>query len=193
VTLRRVLPDTNVCYPLALLDLLLRLDEVSLHEVIWSEDLLEELREVWVRNGARSFEAAGRVCDHIRDSFAGQEVPRSDYEHLVAEMPGDDPDDHPHAAVAVARAPATIISANLADFPAEPLAALGVSVVSPDDYLCALWRRHPKDIVGILSGMAADRHRPPMTTMKVVDTLERAGVPRFARLVRARLVRGPEP
>ena len=95
--------------------------------------------------------------------------------------------------MAVARAPATIIAANLADFPAEPLAALGASVVSPDDYLCALWRRHPKDIVGSLSGMAADRHRPPMTTMKVVDTLERAGVPRFARLVRARLARGPQP
>jgi len=80
VTLRRVLPDTNVCYPLSLLDLLLRLDEVSLHEVIWSEDLLEELREVWVRNGARSLKSARRVCDHIRDSFAGQEVPRPDHE-----------------------------------------------------------------------------------------------------------------
>jgi hypothetical protein len=71
---------------------------------------------------------------HIRHSFANQEVPLSDYEHLVAGMPGDDPDDHRHAAAAVARAPATIVTANLADFPAEPLAALGVSVVGPDDY-----------------------------------------------------------
>ncbi len=34
MSLRRVLPDTNVCYPISLLDLVLRLDEVELHEVI---------------------------------------------------------------------------------------------------------------------------------------------------------------
>jgi hypothetical protein len=129
---------------MSLLDLILRLDEASLHEVMWSEDLLEELAEVWVRNGARDLEAATRVCGHIRETFAGQEVRRSNYEHLVADMPGDDPDDHLHAAAAVARAPATILTANLGDFPAEPLAALGVSVIGPDDYLCALWRRHPE-------------------------------------------------
>jgi len=38
VALRRVLPDTNVCYPISLLDLMLRLDEASLHEIIWTED-----------------------------------------------------------------------------------------------------------------------------------------------------------
>ncbi|MHB1533200.1 MAG: hypothetical protein ACYC1D_01040 [Acidimicrobiales bacterium] len=32
--LRRVLPDTNVCYPLSLLDLILRADEASLHQII---------------------------------------------------------------------------------------------------------------------------------------------------------------
>lgn len=187
--MRRVLPDTNVCYPMSLLDLLLRLDEASLHEVIWSDDLLGELAKVWVRNGARSIEAATRVCDGIRDTFAGQEVPRADYEHLIADMPGKDPDDHCHAAAAVARAPATIITANLADFPAEPLAALGVSVASPDDYLRGLWRRHRTDLVAIVTQMAADRHRPPMTAFDVVDALERAGVPRFANLVRTRLAK----
>jgi hypothetical protein len=175
---------------MSLLDLLLRMDEASLHQVIWSEDLLEELAEVWVRNGARSLEAAGRVFDHVRESFANQEVPRSEYQHLVADMPGDDPDDHHHAAAAVARAPATIVTANLVDFPAAPLVALGVRVLGPDDYLRAMWRRHPKELVRIVTEMAADRHRQPMSALEVVDALERAGVPRFARLVRTRLARG---
>lgn len=62
-------------------------------------------------------------------SSGAREVPRPDYAHLVSDMPGDDPDEHRHAAAAVARTPATIVTANLADFPAEHLAALGVSVV----------------------------------------------------------------
>jgi hypothetical protein len=65
VGLRRVLPDTNVCYPISLLDSLLRLDEASLHEVVWTEDLLGELARTWVEHGARSREAAERICEEI--------------------------------------------------------------------------------------------------------------------------------
>lgn len=99
MTLPRVLPDTNVCFPISLLDLLLRLDEVSLHEIIWTEDLLGELADTWVSRGIRTREAAERVCDHIRAAFVRQDVPRAEYEHLVAAMPGDDPGDHLHAAL----------------------------------------------------------------------------------------------
>jgi len=45
----RVLPDTNVCYPISLLDLILRCDEQDLHRVVWTDDLLDELTKVWVR------------------------------------------------------------------------------------------------------------------------------------------------
>ncbi len=187
MTLRRVLLDTNVCYPMSLLDLLLRADEASLHKVVWTEDLLVELAEVWVRNSARSIEAAQQVCDHIRKASTGQDVPRADYEHLIAAMPGDDPDDHPHAAAAVARAPATIVTADLVDFPAGPLATMGVTVARPDDYLLELFRHHPTVLAAIVTEMAADRHRPVMTPAEVLEALERAGVSAFTRHVRARL------
>ncbi|HVA61649.1 MAG TPA: hypothetical protein VNG13_14105 [Mycobacteriales bacterium] len=66
MALRRVLSDTNVCYPISLLDLMLRLDEASLHEIFWTEDLLNELTRKWVGHGIRSREAAARICDDIR-------------------------------------------------------------------------------------------------------------------------------
>ena len=53
-------------------------------------------------------------------------------------MPGVDPDDHPHMAAAVAAGVDALVTANLADFPEQPLAALGVRVVDPDLYLCEL-------------------------------------------------------
>ncbi len=176
MALRRVLPDTNVCYPISLLDMLLRLDEASLHEIIWTEDLLKELEDTWVEHGVRNREAAQRVCDHIRVAFAGQGVPRSDYEHLIAAMPGNDPDDHPHAAAAVAMAPATIITENVRDFPSEPLRELGVVVCRPDGYLCELFENHEEELARVVVEMAADRRQPPMSPDDVLNALARAGL-----------------
>lgn len=181
MALPRILPDTNVCYPISLLDLLLRLDEASLHEILWTEDLLDELTATWVAHGIRSREAATQVCDDIRAVFVGQDVPRSEYASLIAEMPGDDADDHAHAAAAVARAPTTLLTRNVRHFPAKPLARRGVIVRKPDDYLNELFDEHADEMVRVIRQMAADRRRPPMTAGEVLNALVRAGVPRFAR------------
>lgn len=181
----RVLPDTNVCYPISLLDLLLRLDEASLHEILWTEDLLSELVEVWVEHGARSRASAESICQAIRDTFPGQDVPRAAYTHLIPLMPGADADDHAHAAAAAARSPATVLTRNLRDFPANPLARYRVSVRTPDDYLTELFAARADEMVLVVQQMAADRRRPPTTVDDVLNALARAGVPRFVQTVRA--------
>ncbi|MHB8556368.1 MAG: hypothetical protein ACYDCB_12080, partial [Candidatus Dormibacteria bacterium] len=188
VALRRILPDTNVCYPISLLDLLLRLDEVSLHEIAWTEDLLGELADKWVERGIRSREAAEKLCDDIRVAFVGQDVPREDYEGLIPMMPGRDPDDRRHAAAAAARAPTTVITRNVRDFPSKPLAQLGVSVRRPDDYLIELFEEYPGQVTAVVIEMAADRHQPPMSPQDVLGALARSGVPVFARRVGQRLL-----
>jgi len=132
--LPRVLPDTNVCYPMSLLDLVLRCDEHDLHRVLWTNDVLEEVVEVWVRNGARSEVSARAIADQIRVTFEDQQVMRTDYEQLIAEMPGRDEDDHVHAAAAAAAAPSILLTANTKDFPEAELGARGVTVRHPDDY-----------------------------------------------------------
>lgn len=142
--------------------------------------LLGELARTWVERGARSREAAARICDDIRAAFIGQDVPRAGYEHLIASMHGQDPDDRVHAAAAVVRAPSTIITRNVRDFSARVLAEHGVSVQRPDDYLVELFEEHPEAIIGVVIEMAADRQRPRMTAEDVLGALSRAGVPRFA-------------
>jgi hypothetical protein len=183
----RVLPDSNVCYPISLLDLVLRLDEAELHEIVWTEDLLDELARTWVAKGARSAEAAEKVCGDIRAAFVGQDVPRDTYEHLIASMPGDDTDDHAHAAAAVVRAPCVILTKNLKDFPAEPLAGWGVVVREPDEYLSEMFDQYPDELVGIVGEMASDRSNPPMTAIEITDALERNGAPVFAARLRRRI------
>jgi hypothetical protein len=186
MALPRVLPDTNVCYPISLLDLVLRLDEADLHRVIWSDDLLGELERTWIANGARSASSAVSICNDIRTAFPDGRVPREAYEHLIDEMPGKDPDDHPHAAAAVARAPSVILTSNVADFPKGPLARRGVTVTRPDPYLCEMLEAHPDEIGVVIAEMAADRQRPPLTTDDVIDALAGAGVKAFAAQLRSR-------
>jgi hypothetical protein len=180
----RVLPDTNVCYPIALLDLVLRCDEASLISVLWTEDLLDELRRTWVAKGVRSAVAAARICEHIRTAFVGQDIPRADYESLISEMPGTDPDDHLHAAAAVSRAPVTLLTNNVRDFPKGPLADLGVSVIKPDTFFVNLAASGLAELIAVVSEMASSRRQPPMSVAEVVGALERAGVPKFAALLR---------
>lgn len=187
MALHRVLVDTNVCYPISLLDVILRLDEAALHEIVWTEDLLGELARTWVEHGVRSREAAEKICADIRAAFVGQDVKRSEYETLIDSMPGDDPDDRVHAAAAAVRAPCTIVTHNVRDFPPGPLAERGVSVCRPDEYLLELFEEFPDEVVQVVVEMAADRRKPPMSAREVLAALAGAGLPELAHRVAQRL------
>lgn len=71
-----------------------------------------------------------------------------------------------------------ILTRNLKDFPAEPLASWGVVVREPDEYLIEMFDQYPDEMVGIVGEMASDRSNPPMTTIEIADALGRAGAPR---------------
>jgi hypothetical protein len=99
----RVLPDTNVLFPFSVMDLLLALSEEGVHEVVWTDALLDEWQDVIVREQRRSPDTAASITAAIRAFFSDSKVERAEYAHLVGEMPGPDPDDHKQMAAAVAR------------------------------------------------------------------------------------------
>lgn len=102
------------------------------------------------------------------------------YVHLVDGMPGSDPDDRHHAAAAVAAGADALITWNLADFPAEAMARLGVRVVDPDTYLCELYEEMPQEVAETIVRVAGGKRNPPMTRDEIVARLGKAGVTRFA-------------
>jgi hypothetical protein len=127
----RVFLDTNVLYPISIADLLLRLGDVALHAIVWSEDLLTEVKRVLVEDKGLTSAQAAYFCRCVREEFADDEVRREDYEHLVDTMTGKDPGDHAHAAAA--RVAATVLlTFNVDDFPEQDMG--GVRVMTPDDY-----------------------------------------------------------
>jgi len=184
---RRVLVDTSVLFPFSVMDLFLALTEDAVHEVLWTDDLLDEWERVIVRERRRRPETAASVASAIREFFADGRIERSAYEHLIDQMPGNDPDDLPHMAAAVAAEADALVTANLGDFPQDPLAALGVRVLGPDAYLCELLVDHPDEIVTTVVRMAAEKTRPPRSPSELLAALRAAGLPTFPDRVAALL------
>lgn len=180
----RVFPDTNVLFPFSVMDLLLALSEDGVHEIVWTDALLNEWEEVIIREHKRTPESAASITGAIRGFFDDTKVERSAYEHLVEEMPGPDANDHEHMAAAVARRPCTILTRNKKHFPTKPLADRGVRVTDPDTYLCELHDDLPDEVIDTLVRLAAEKHRPPKTSQDLLDDLEAAGVPKFAAKTR---------
>lgn len=182
--MQRVFVDTCVLFPFSVMDLVLALTEDGVHDIVWSEALLEEWEEVVTRSHGRTKAAARSITDAVRQFFAEGEVTADDYLPLVARMPGNDPDDHQHMAAALAGDASVIVTWNLKDFPAEALARHGLEVLDPDTYLCRLFGQFPDEVGATLVRLAGGKRRPPMSTADLLDALDKAGVPRFVASLR---------
>jgi predicted nucleic acid-binding protein len=183
----RVFVDTNVLFPFSVMDLMLALTEDGVHEVLWTQALLAEWERVIVREQHRSAASAAAITAAIREYFADSEVPETAYAHLIAQMPGNDPDDRVHIAAAIAGSAVAIVTWNQADFPAEALAAHRVRVCIPDDYLCDLLHAWPDEVLDTVVRLAGEKRHPPMSPVDLINLLAKAGVPAFAQRLQRRL------
>ncbi len=169
------------------MDLMLALSENSLHHVLWTDELLDEWERVIVREHQRSTESAASVTAAIRHAFADLRIDPDTYRSLIGEMPGPDPDDHPHSAAAIAADVDALVTWDRNGFPVDDLARLGVRVTDPDAYLSELFDELADDVMATIAELARSKRRPPMSAADVVDAIERAGLPSFAARARARL------
>ncbi len=94
----RVLVDTNVLFPFSVMDLMFALTEDGIHNILWTDALLDEWERVIVRSGRRSVSSAAAVTAAVRKFFPESEVAFCDFADLIVGMPGKDPDDRVHMA-----------------------------------------------------------------------------------------------
>ncbi|MGH3679253.1 MAG: PIN domain-containing protein [Natronosporangium sp.] len=183
----RVFVDTNVLFPFSVMDLMLALTEDAVHEVIWTETLLAEWERVIIRQHRRSAESAASITAAIREFFPESRIAAEDYASLVTSMPGADPDDRHQMAAAISGRARILVTWNLRDFPAEPLAALGLRVADPNQYLCELLDQFPQEVTATVARLAGEKRRPPKTPTDLANDLAKAGVETFADRLRATL------
>jgi len=161
------------------MDLMLALTEDAVHEVVWTDTLLDEWERVIVREQHRSAASAARITAAVRECFADSRIPEGAYAHLVDDMPSPDPDDRHHIAATIAGSAAVLITWNHADFPTQPLARLGLRVADPDTYFQELLAEVPEEILATVVRLANEKHNPPMTPLDLNQRLAKAGLPGF--------------
>ena len=189
--MNRIFADTNVLFPFSVMDLLLAASEDGLHEVIWTDALLNEWEDVIAREHKRTKETAAAVTAAIREFFPDSKIERRDYQHLVAEMPGKDPDDHEHMAAAIVGGTTVLLTHNNKNFPPKPLAMHGLRVSDPDTYLCELAAEYPDEVADTIVRLAREKKRPPKPPDDLLNDLEHAGVPHFVKRISALLGTAP--
>lgn len=174
---RRVALDTNVLFPPTLRDTLLYAADAELFEPLWSVETLAELRRNLITKAGASPEHADRRIRHMTLSFPTATV------HAGSADAPDLPDagDRHVVAAAMANGAALIVSSNRRHFPAAALAPVGLTVQSPDEFLCYLLKQHREMMMRSIRFHASILRHPPTT---IVGLLERLSLhaPNFARL-----------
>jgi hypothetical protein len=69
-----VFVDTSVLFPFSVMDLFLALTEDGIHQVLWTDELLDEWERVIVREHRRSAMTAASVTAAIREFFADSRI-----------------------------------------------------------------------------------------------------------------------
>src|ERR1700722_6072781 len=130
-----VLLDACVLYPQTLRDLLLSVASTGLFQARWTERINEEwVEKLLSKNPARRLQVL-RTLELVNKSV--EDCLITGYEHLIESLGLPDPDDRHVVAAAVAGRVDAIVTLNLADFPANLLAHLGLEAHHPDDFLAS--------------------------------------------------------
>ena len=101
---------------------------------------------------------------------------------------GNSPERH-HAhvlAAAVVSECQLIVTFNLRDFPPESVTPHDLEVVTPDDFLLDQFDLYPSRVLEALRAQSRESARPTLSLSKLIDSLERCGLPKFAAELRRR-------
>lgn len=182
--------DACVLYPYSLRDTLLRFAEAEFYAPLWSERILDEMERSVVGNGGRP-EALVRTRQLMGQAFEAASVSADAIEALEPSMTNDPGDRHVLAAAVSANAD-VIVTANLKHFPESSTALHEVDIQHPDEFLTHLYDLDRHASVAILLQQANDQVNPTLRLDQLLEMLSRAGVPKFAELVRGDLLNLPE-
>ncbi|MDR0627438.1 MAG: PIN domain-containing protein [Bifidobacteriaceae bacterium] len=178
--------DANALVPISLANLLLRIAEEGLIEPFWSSQVLAEAR-FWAKElnpGTPSASIDRRFAD-MAQAFDAAIIGTDGID--PGDYPSKDPDDT-MVIGAAHRSPAdTIITRNLGDFPRSTLDRHGLRAITADQLLLNLLKANPDQIYGVVTDMQSAMKRPPLSIAAILDSLAKAGVPRFAAALNDRL------
>lgn len=162
--------DACVLYPAPLRDLLLRLALTDRFRARWTDAIHDEwIAAVLEARPDLRPEQLQRTRELMNTAVPDCLV--TGYEGLIDQIELPDPDDRHVAAAAVRCQAGVIVTCNLKDFPAEALAAYGIEVQHPDDFVCHLLDLDPGGVCAAVRDQRQSLRNPPKSVREMLDTL----------------------
>lgn len=177
----RAFIDANVLVKRLLRDIFLGAASQGLFELLWSDDVLNEIYNTLTGQLGLSAERASDIIQTIEELFPKGCV--RNYDTLtdrVRQYVGDPNDCHVLAAAVRGRAN-FLVTLNVRDF-RRVTRAYGVTVVQPDDFLCRLLQTDRKRVLRVLDLVARSYQNPPHTIQQILHNLQ-SDAPRFVEAV----------
>lgn len=178
--LQRVFIDTSELFPFTIMDVLLTLSEDLLFTWVWTDEVLDEWEEVIMREGQRTPESAASVSAAVRQHFGRYRIDPALYRDKVADDLSADPDDRVHAAAVIHGDVDVLLTRNLKHLRTKPVLAAGVKVITSDEFLVDLLKRHRQGVIESFTRAAGSKKNPPVTAHELADKIATAGAPKFA-------------
>jgi predicted nucleic acid-binding protein len=167
-----VLYDSNVLYPNALRDLLVRLARHGIVQAKWTEQILDEVDNALARNGIGPLEMNAerrrRMNAAVRDSLV------TGYESLIEGLKLPDVDDRHVLAAAIKAGVQVIVTDNSKHFPPDYLAEWGIERKTADDFVMDLIDLDDRVVYSCVMEIVDSRTRRPVTLDDVLNELERS-------------------
>jgi hypothetical protein len=106
------------------------------------------------------------------------------YQSLVETLELPDANDRHVLAAAIRCNAHAIVTANLADFPINVLAAYDIEVQHPDDFIVNQIDLSTADALTAIKAMRARMHKPAYTSSEILSAIERHQLPQTAAYLR---------
>ncbi len=170
-----VVYDACVLYPAPLRDFLMRLARTGLVRAKWSEAILDEcFRSILASRPDLSAASLARTRDLMNRAVADCLV--GGYENFVEGLTLPDPNDRHVLAAAICAGAQVIVTFNLKDFPAAPLASFGMEAKHPDDFVMDQIGLASGAIVNVIAEQAQALKNPTRSIPELLDTLRECGL-----------------
>ncbi len=176
--------DACVLYQLAIADSLMSIAVTGLFAAKWTTKIEEE----WIGSLENDRpDLKGRLSsrrDDMREAVPDWEISEAAWISIAGSLKLPDPNDVHVLAAAIAGHADCIVTRNHQDFPGSILAAHGINVIDPDQFIVNQWDLENVPVMVAFKGMRARRKKPTENVEDFARTLERNGLPVTAQKIR---------
>lgn len=180
----KALLDANVLYSVIARDLLFWFAYYDLFIPKWSEDIINEWKEVILEKGFSEEEATKRI-NITNNAFKDAII--YEYQDLIPQLQLEDKDDRHVLAAAIKEKVDVIVTFNIKDFPDEYLSSFNIYAKHPDDFLVDIIDLNSDTAIEAFKEMVLSKKNPIMDEFNVLDSLRKIGLKNTADYLHAKL------